>query len=122
MSNPTFKLKMIETFPLEIELSIPPENPVMRGKIVCDAIIQTKEQVKALGERELEDTEYFDNIIKAVHGLGAYDSDEPLEGQAALDEVRNGRFSMYFLPAIIQAYFEQYGEARRKNSKSLRRR
>lgn len=118
---PTFILKEMKTFPLKVELAIPPERPVMRGYITCDALVRSKEEMRSLAEENLEDPEYFDRLIQAVHGI-SNEAGTALTGEEALEEVKNGRFSMYFLPAIIGAYFEQYGEARQKNlRKSLRR-
>lgn len=119
--NPTFVLKSIDTFPLKVELAIPPEKPIMRGHITCDAYIRNKDEIKALADENLEDGEYFDRLIKSVQGLGN-DAGTALEGDDAIKEVKEGRFSMYLVPAIVQAYFEQYGEARRKNSRTSQRR
>ena len=118
---PTFRMKEIKTFPLKVELAIPPENPVMRGYITVDALIKSKGEFKALAEAELDDTEYFKQIVTAVHGIGDVNGNL-LEGEAAMEEVQTGSLSMYYIPAIVSAYFDQYGEARRKNSRTSSRR
>jgi hypothetical protein len=121
-TSPTsFTLKEVTTFTLKVELAIPPENPRMKGFLSVEYFVMSKDDVKQLGEEGLEDAEYFAKLVSAVHGLAGVDG-QPLIGIAALDEVRAGKYSMWLVPAIIQAYFEQYGEARRKNSKGSSRR
>lgn len=117
----SFTLKEIDIFSLKVELAIPPENPKMKGFLNVDFFVKTKDEVKELGEEGLDDSEYFSRLVSSVRGLGGADG-EALTGQAALDEVQQGKYSMWMVPAIIQAYFEQYGEARRKNSKGSSRR
>lgn len=119
MANATFVLKKIDTFPLRVELAIPPENPVMKGHLTIDCKVKTKGEVRDLQERGLTDSEYFAEVATAVHGLGT-DAGDALEGAAAMAEFTEGRYSMYLLQAFITAYFEQYGEARRKNGQRLR--
>jgi hypothetical protein len=122
MSNQqvTLALKTIETFPLKVEIAIPPEKPIIQGTIVADCYIKNREEIKALNEEQLTDSEYFDRIVHGVRGLG--NDNGALTGDDAMVEVKDGKYSMYLLPAVVGAYFEQYGEARRKNSKtSLRR-
>lgn len=119
--SPTFIMKSMPTFPLKVELAIPPERPVMKGFITVDAVVKSKEEIKTLGEQNYEDGEFFDQLIQAVHGLGN-DAGAVLEGEDAMKEVKEGKLSMYLVPAIVSAYFEQYGEARRKNSRTSQRR
>lgn len=120
-NGPTFVMKSMDTFSMKVELAIPPENPIMRGFLTVDAYVKSKAEFRELADKELEDGEYFDAIVHAVHGLGDANGN-PIEGEDAIREVKEGKLSMYYLPAIVTAYFEQYGEARRKNSKRLPRR
>lgn len=117
----TFVMKEMNTFPLRVDLVIPPENPIMRGYITVDAVVKSKEEFKVLAEADMDDVEYFAQIVQAVHGLGDANGN-PIEGEAAMREVQTGRLSMYYIPAIVSAYFEQYGEARQKNSRKSSRR
>ena len=117
---PTLLLKKIETFPMKVEVAIPPENPIMRGHVTVHCKVKTKAEVKDLRERELEDKEYFEEVATGVSGLSAPDSDEALEGMEAITEFTEGRYSLYLLNAFVEQYFEQYSDARRKNSKTRR--
>lgn len=105
----TFIQKEVETFELKIELAIPPEKPQMRGYITVDAIPRTKEEVRALSKEDLSDEDYLRRIAVNIRGLEQ-------TGDAAFVEVTTGKLSMWILPAIITAFFEQFGEARRKNA------
>lgn len=114
----TFPIKKVDTIEIKIDLAIPPENPVIKGQIAVDCFLLPKDKVKELLESGLDDADFLPKIAKAIRGLG--NESGPIEGKAAFDEVLTGQYSMYLLPAITQAYFEQFGEARRKNSKPLR--
>lgn len=108
--------KKIETFSREIQLAIPPSNPQITGFITVEYKVRSKAEVKELSERGLQDEEYIREIVAAVHGLGHPETDEELKGEAALNEVLNGHYSMYLVPAVVTTYFEQFAEARRGNS------
>jgi hypothetical protein len=112
--------KKVETFTKHIDLAIPPEDPQVKGYITVDYKTRTKAEVMELGERGLSDEEYIHEIVADVHGLGHPETDEELAGQAAINEVLTGQFSMWLVPAIVHTYFEQYNEARRGNSKRRR--
>lgn len=118
----TFILKAIDTFELIVNLSIPPEKPIMKGFLTVDAKVMSKNEVKDLVEAELPDTEYFDKIVKGVRGMQSAEGVVLDAETDAIEEVKNGRMSQWLMPAIVQAYFEQYGEARRKNLNRSRNR
>lgn len=121
MSTATFRpLKKVETFARKVELAIPPDQPEIIGYITVDYRLRSKAQIKELSERNLTDEEYLPEIVAGIRGLGHPESGEELQGQAALDEALNGHYSMYLVGAIVGAYFEQFGEARRGNSKRQR--
>ena len=111
--------KTVSTFKRRIDLAIPPENPQVTGHITVEYKVCSKADVKALSERGLTDEEYFPEIVTAVHGLGDESGNE-MTGQAAIDEVLGGHFSMWLVPAVVTAYFEQYNEARSGNSRKRR--
>lgn len=117
----SLKLVKSPTFPLKIDIAAPPEKPVIRGSIVVHAKLLTKPDVRALSEEGLPDEEYLPRIAEGIEGLEDADGNA-LTGQKAFDEVLTGSWSMYLLPAIVQAFFEQFGEARRKNFRGSRAR
>lgn len=120
MSTSFSQKKKVDTFSRRIELAIPPESPQITGHIMVDFKVLSKAEVSALSERGLSDEEYLPQIVEAVHGLGHPETDEELKGDAAMTEVLTGHYSMYLVPAIVSTYFEQFGEARRGNSKRRR--
>jgi hypothetical protein len=112
--------KIVETFPMKIQLALPPDKPELEGYIMCDAVVRTKPQIKKLSEEGLTDEEYLRQVVKGIHGLGHPETDAPLVGEDAFKEALEGRYSMWILGAIVDGYFAQYGEARRKNSNRRR--
>lgn len=118
----TFAIEEIDTFPLKVELCIPPTGPKrMQGVITANCRMFNKQELKALAEEGLEDAEYFERIVVSLDGMGRKGADgkaEPVTGEAAIKEALEGKYNTYILPAIIGTYFEQFGEARRKNSKT----
>lgn len=117
----TFLMKAMDSFPLKVDLVIPPENPVMKGYITVYYRPKTKSEVKALVDEQREDIDYFTDLVTEVQGLQSAEG-VVLEGDAAIEECKTGKLSMWLMAAIIQAYFEQYGEARRKNFNRSQRR
>lgn len=107
-------LKEQKTFPLRIEIAIPPERPTIKGHFEVDAKILTKDQLNELRERDLTDIEYMTELVADIRGLADSDG-KPLEGQAAFDAVSKGLYSLYLTNAIVSTYFNQYGEANAKN-------
>lgn len=117
MGNTTLVLKKVETFPLVIEI----DCAAATGKLTLDCRVMSKPDIVKLQEKGLSDPEYFAEIVTAVHGAPGPDGAE-LEGKDALDFVTNGPLSAYLLVAFVGAYFEQFGDARRKNGQRLRAR
>ena len=113
----SFALKKISTFALVLELDCPAGS----GKLTFDCKVKTKPQITELQDKGLSDAEYFNEIVTGVHGAPGPDGEE-LTGQAAMDWVLTGDASMWVLPGFIAEYFEQYGDARRKNGRKLPRR
>jgi hypothetical protein len=112
MSTPaTFVFKPVATFPLKLEL----DCPVGKGYFTLDCKVRPKKEITALREKNLEDREYFDELVTAVHGCP-----DGLEGEAATAWFCEGPVSMWALDGFVNAYFEQYGDARRKNGQKLR--
>lgn len=109
------------TVSMPCKLRLPTENPAVfnEGSINCKVKILSKDEIRALGEAEPTDAEYIERLLVSVEGLGDEDGN-PISGEAALAEVRTGQWSTFLQSAIIQAYFEQYGDARVKNSKPSR--
>ncbi|MGQ0529987.1 MAG: hypothetical protein ACT4PG_09280 [Panacagrimonas sp.] len=120
MSTTFSQKKKVETFSKKIDIAIPPENPVIKGHITVDFKVKSKTEIAELSERGLPDEEYIPEILDGVHGLGHPETDEELTGSAAVQELLTGRYSMYLVPAVVATYFEQYGEARRGNSRKRR--
>lgn len=115
----TLVISTVDTFKRQVAFAIPPEDPKVEGYLTIEFRALSKRQVQELLDRELDDVEMFGELVHAVHGLGGPNG-ETLTGQAALDEVTQGQLSMWLVPGIVQDYFEQYGQARRGNSKRRR--
>lgn len=115
------KLTKTATVARPVKLRLPTDNPATfnEGTITVGVKILTKEQLKDLADAELHDTEYLRQILVSVSGLGDEDG-HPIEGEAALAQVYTGPWSTYLQNAILQDYWEQYGEVRVKNSKPSR--
>ncbi|ENE1253401.1 hypothetical protein ABM187_003624 [Stenotrophomonas maltophilia] len=115
------KLKKVAIVCRQVKLRLPTDTPdaFNEGTITVGVKILTKEKLKDLADADLHDTEYLRQILVSVSGLGDEDGN-PVEGDAALAEVYNGPWSTYLQNAILQDYWEQYGEVRVKNSKPSR--
>jgi len=115
------KLTKTATVARPVKLRLPTDNPATfnEGTIPVGVKLLTKEQLKDLADAELHDTEYLRQILVSVSGLGDEDG-HPIEGEAALAQVNTGPWSTYLQNAILQDYWEQYGEVRVKNSKPSR--
>ena len=112
--------KQVETFTRKIDIAIPPEKPVITGFIEVDYFIKSKPEVKELSDLNLTDEEYLPRIASNIRGLGGEKPEDAITGDAAFVEVLTGKYSMYLVPAIVTDYFEQYGQARRGNSRTRR--
>ena len=115
------RLKKVEFVARNVALRLPTENPnsFIEGTLVAKVRLLPKETLKAYAEESLTDAEYCERILIGVEGL-ADENDQPLTGDAALNEVYKGVWSAFLQNAILQDYWEQYGEARAKNSKPSR--
>jgi hypothetical protein len=122
----TLVTKAIQTAAIKIQVAIPPEKPTIQGFITGHAIIRTRPEQQALlekvdaGEFETEE-EVLREMYSGFDGLGnEANGDQALTGEDAWNELLTGPLSGYLPTAAIQAYYGQYGDARRKNSKRLR--
>ena len=79
-----------------------------KGKPLGDQAIDAK-RIRAIG------------VSGLYPAMGPTDADgNPISGDAALTELKSGPWSSFLQSAVLQAYFEQFGEARVKNSKPSR--
>ena len=116
----SLQIKNVETNPLTVEVKRPPQKPVIERCIIAVCKILNRDEFNALNDEQLKDDIYFDKVVDAVEGLIDEDG-KALTGDAAIDYCKNGRYGLYILTAILTVYFEQYSEARQKNSRSQRR-
>ncbi|KAF1692764.1 hypothetical protein CSC62_14110 [Pseudoxanthomonas jiangsuensis] len=114
-------LTAIDTITRPVTLRLPTQTAgkFQEGTINVQARIKTKDELTELADRGLTDLEYIDSLVVSVDGLGDANGNA-ITGEAALHEVKHGRWSTYLTTAIIQDYFEQFGDARAKNSKPSR--
>ncbi|WP_296280550.1 hypothetical protein [Pseudoxanthomonas sp.] len=115
------KLKKTAEVTRSVKVRLPTENPnaFNEGTITYKAKIKTKDELADLSERGYTDQEYVDELLTEVGGLGNEEG-QPITGDDALREVKTGVWSVYLIGAILQDYFEQYGDARVKNSRPSR--
>lgn len=122
----TLITKAIQTAAIKIQVAIPPEKPTIQGFITGHAIIRTRPEQQALLDKvDAGDYETEEQVLREMYtgfdGLGnEAKGDEALTGDEAWTELLTGPLSGYLPTAAIQAYYAQYGDARRKNSKRLR--
>lgn len=118
----SLRVKRITTAALTIAIAIPPENPEIKGSFTAHAVIRSKPENTKFFD-EVNDGKYDDEqIIRALFtGFDGIENESgPCTGEAAFEEVLRGDLSAWLTPAAIEAYYAQYGEARRKNSKRSR--
>jgi len=115
------KLQKVSSVAMSVKLRLPTDNPnsFNEGTIACKVKILSKETLADLGDKGLTDAEYIDTLLLSVEGLGDEDGGA-ITGDAALAEVKTGAWSTFLQAAILAAYFEQFGDARVKNSKTSR--
>ncbi|WP_411832327.1 hypothetical protein [Pseudoxanthomonas mexicana] len=115
------KLTKTALFALTAKLRLPTETPgtFNEGAITAKVKVKTKEQLLDMSEQGFTDIEYINELVDSVEGLGD-ENGQPITGDAAMHEVRSGAWSPFLQAAILAAYFEQFGEARVKNSKPSR--
>ena len=105
--------------PVTIRLPTNTVGKFQEGTINVEVRVKTKDELQALVDQGLTDLEYIDALVVSVDGLGDA-SGNAITGDAALEQVKKGRWSTYLTTSIIQDYFEQFGDARVKNSKTSR--
>lgn len=116
-------LKKIDTVELKVEIAIPPENPVIKGFITCDAVVRSKAEMKALSEK-LEEGEFTSDaelltkgdLYRDIRGLTNTDGKELKTFEDALQEVTEGKYSVYLTTALVRKYFGHTQDAQSKNS------
>ncbi|MPS34464.1 MAG: hypothetical protein E2593_04055 [Stenotrophomonas sp.] len=115
------RLKKTDAVARQVNLRLPTENPnsFNEGTITVMVKVLTKEELRDLANAELGDAEYLRRILISVDGLGD-DEGQPIKGEKALEEVYTGAWCAYLQNAILQDYWEQYGDARAKNSRASR--
>ncbi len=117
----TLKRVKLKTAPLKITVAIPPENPQIKGYITGRAILRSKPENTELFERiDSGELSRDEDIVRALYegfdGLGGEDGEE-ITGEAAFKDILEGEYSAYLVPAVSQAYYDQYGKARQGNYK-----
>lgn len=115
------RLTKNNTIALAVKLRLPTDNPgtFNEGTITAQVVILSKDALRDLADADTTDAQYIDQLVKSVDGLGDADGN-PISGDAALTELKSGPWSSFLQSAVLQAYFEQFGEARVKNSKPSR--
>jgi hypothetical protein len=121
----TLITKVIATAELPIDVSIPDGKTTLKGRFIGHSIIRSKpEQQKLLDRVDNNEFDTEEQVLREMFtgfdGIGREGSDQALEGDDAWAEVLTGPLSSFLVPAAMQGYFAQYGDARRKNSKRLR--
>ena len=116
----TLMLKEVPTLPLIVDVAIPPEKLVLKGKFTAHAVIRSKEQLKNLGER-MSAGEFTDNDEKLLREMftkfeGLGDASGPFDNDKAWDWVLNGPFSGQLSILLLNRYYEGHSEARQGNS------
>jgi hypothetical protein len=117
MGTATFVLKKVETFPLVLEL----DCPLGKGKLTLDCRPRDRASQQSMVDAGVGVEALFDDVVAAVHGAPGEDGEE-LQGNAALEWFKSGPVSGYTMPNFRDAYWEQFGDARRKNGQRLPRR
>ena len=123
--KPTLITKVVTTAAIKIHIAIPPEKPTVQGYFTGHAIIRTRPEQKALLDKvDNNEFETEEQILREMYssfdGLANDKApDVELTGDDAWVELTTGPVSGYLPTAAIQAYYAQYGDARRKNFKRL---
>jgi hypothetical protein len=117
MSNiQTLTIKTVETFPVQIKIKCPAAEGYFTGHAVARSKPEQAKILERIEDGEIEDDAAFvRELYKGFDGLGA-------EGEDAFKVVLEGPASSWLTPAVISAYYEQFGEARQKNARKSRRR
>ena len=121
----SLRIKKIPTGEIKISVAIPPDDPQVRGTFIGNAKIRNKAELKALQERIEREQMDDEAIVRELYADFDKLEDEEgrvLTGEASIQEVVKGELSAFLVPAVVQAYYAQYGEARAGNSRPLRAR
>ena len=115
------KLQKVNAVAMAVKLRLPTDNPAAfnEGTITCKVRILDKEALGDLVDKGASDSEYIDQLLLDVEGLGD-ENGSAITGEAAIKEVKSGPWSVFLQSAILGAYFEQFGDARVKNSRTSR--
>lgn len=111
----TLKLVAKETVAIRIDIAIPPENPEIKGFIMCDAIVRSKPEMDEIQRRVDEGELARDDdmltkapLFKNIHGLEGQEG--PCDTyEKALKEVTEGPYSVYLTQALVKGYFGHFG-------------
>lgn len=139
-------LRKIDTVEVRVDIAIPPENPQIKGFLLCDAIVRNKKEMERIMD-DLNDGSYKDDgeflrnagkffnedarkdaggeeilgLFKNIRGLKDENGVE-MDYARAIKEVTEGELSSYLILALTKRYFQQFGEAQGKNSGKSRSR
>lgn len=89
-----------------------------KGSFKGFAVLRTKPENKALLERI--DKGEFEDDAAIVHELFEGFEGLPCDAGKEFEFILEGPASAFLTPAVIQAYYEQYGEAKQKNLRPSR--
>lgn len=115
----TLMIKKIDTLPVTVDVAIPPEKPVLKGKFVAHAKVRSKDEIKALGERissgefENNDEALLRELYTTFDGLG--DAEGPYDADKAWAFILKGQFSAQLTILLLNRYYEAHSEARQGN-------
>jgi len=107
------------TLPVTIRLPTDEAGKTNEGTINVRYHLLPKDQVVGMAREELSDREHIERTVVEISGFGD-DDGQPITGEAALDEVLNGRWSGHLQSAIIEEYYAHFGQVRVKNSRPSR--
>jgi hypothetical protein len=120
-------IKRLESFPLKVDIAIPPENPVIKGFITAYLAPRSKPEMQEL-QQKLEDGEFSGdddllkrgNLFTAIEGLTNTEGRELTTLEDALKEVTEGPLSMYLTSILVRRYFEHFQASPVKNFRPSR--
>ena len=111
MSKITFRIKQIETVSIRADFRVGDES----GFVLLDAFVRKPDenieifnQIKALAEKE-DKVGMLKLLYAGINGLGD-PSGFPIVGDAAFEEVANGRLCGYLFTPIFKRYQQHYEE------------
>jgi len=115
------KLSKTNTVTRAVTVRIGTDDPKVfnEGTIQVRFNVLSKNEIVELAERGTADHDYARRVVADVSGLGD-EQGQPISGEAALSEVLDGRWSAYLQRAILDDFFDHFGDARVKNLRPLR--